>query len=100
MNSYKVVLYNQDPDLTLRPRRRSITEAVEHVEHGDEGSRDGVHVDWKSLRIDQHHFLIDVEERKKDWHATIGWQLANRYGMRRFCDKNNPTQMFSWDPIT
>ena len=77
MNSYKVVLYNQDPDLTLRPRRRSITEALEHVEHGDEGSRDGVHIDW-----------------------TIGWQLANRYGMRRFCDKNNPTQMFSWDPIT
>ena len=65
MNSYKVVLYNQDPDLTLRPRRRSITEALEHVEHGDEGFRDGVHVDWKSLRIDQHHFLIDVEERKR-----------------------------------
>ena len=96
----KVILYNRDPDLTLRPRRRSITEALEHVEHGDEGSRDGVHIDWKSLRIDQHHFFIEVEERKKDWHATIGCQLANRYGMRRFCDKNNPSQMFFWDPIT
>ena len=35
--------YNQDPNLTLRTRRRSITAALEHVEHGDEGSRDGVH---------------------------------------------------------
>ena len=100
MDSYKVALYNQDPNLTLRTRRRAITAALEHVEHGDEGSRDGVHIDWKSLRIDQHHFLIDVEERKKDWHATIGWQLANRHGMRRFCDRNDSTQMFSWESVT
>ena len=51
MNSYKVSLYNQDPVLTLKPRRRSITEALEHVEYGDEGSRDGVQIDWKSLKI-------------------------------------------------
>lgn len=97
--TYKLELFNKDPQLDLRSKEPAIKEVIEFISGGGKsgGSYKSVS-NIKLVDIHEKYFTIEVDETSKDWHWVVGQRLANEHNMRSFCDPKNKEKMLEFKP--
>lgn len=93
MRKYYVSLHNQSEHLDLRKKKNEIKEVIEYLSF-DRNQRDIKKV--SIISIEKRIIELEVEETDNNWHKRFGKILANNFGMREFCDPNDPSRLFKW----
>ena len=91
MKHYNVKLYNLSEKLDLRKKKKDMEWVINNLVDRRK--------DIDSARItivEKYYFEIEVEESSKNWHKLFGKILANNFGMREYCDSNDPSRLFYW----
>ena len=100
MITYTLLLINSDPKLNLTNRRNDINEVFRFIHNGGTTGRKFRDIGkYKVVEIKQHHILVEVSESSKSWHRFVGFFLANKFGMRAYCNPKDSTRMFKWKEI-
>lgn len=95
---YELYLINRkDRSLDLRLKENEIKEVIDYVlRGGSKGTAYGYVGDISLESVRKDIIVLHVEESYNKWHWVVGQRLAQQYGMRNYCDPNNPERMFKW----
>lgn len=98
MTNYTLKLINHDKHLDLREKVNEINSVVNHILSG--GFDGNCFINIRSLvvnHVSKRSIELTVEENgNTHWHKSFGWNLANKQGMREFCNPSDDTEMFDW----
>ena len=102
--NYRFTLRNRNPNLDLRNKEENIKNAIKYISSGGDGGTAFRPVKQIELLgdIKQNSFVLKVvvnDEKYAEWRRQIGRLLANKYGMRDFCDPNDQKKMFDVEEI-
>ncbi len=97
MTTYSLHLINPNPELNLIRKSKDIDEVFRFIYNGGTTGRKFRDLEkYDVVEIQQHHILVEVSESSKSWHRFVGFFLANKFGMRAYCDPKDSTRMFKW----
>lgn len=99
MSRYSLHLINNDPQLSLIKKVKEIDEVFRFIHNGGSTGRKFRYPEkYSVVEIKQHDIVVEVSESSKKWHPFVGFFLANKFGMRKYCDPKNDRRMFEWMP--
>ena len=97
MITYTLSLINLNPELNLIGKSKDIDKVFRFIYNGGTTGRKFRDIEkYHIVKIQQHKILIEVGESSKSWHRFVGFFLANKFGMRAYCDPKDSTRMFKW----
>jgi len=97
MITYTLSLINLNPELNLTRKSKDIDEVFRFIYNGGTTGRKFRDLEkYKVVKIQQHEILIEISESSNSWHRFVGFFLANKFGMRAYCDPKDSTRMFKW----
>lgn len=100
MITYTLFLINSNPKLNLTKRSKDINEVFKFIHNGGTTGRKFRDIEkYKIVEIKPRHILVKVSESSNSWHRFVGFFLANKFGMRTYCDPKDSTRMFKWKEI-
>ena len=91
---YKVVLHNKSSKLDLHEKSKHMKDVLNYLIYDRRDLNQA-----RILGIKQHSIMVEVDEESKNWHSRFGNILANKSGMREYCDSVNPERLFRWIEI-
>jgi hypothetical protein len=94
---YRLELRNPNSQLDLSSKQQAIEEVFRFIYNGGSSGRAFVALQtYRIVKILRRTIVIEVCESSNPWHRFVGKFLANRFGMRAFCDPKDKTRMFNW----
>ncbi len=98
MVHYTLRLINSDSNLDLTTKKDSITATFQHIRDGGESGNSFKDLDaCEIVKVERRLITIKVSESGNAWHRHVGKRLANRHGMRKYCDPGDSRRMFTWE---
>lgn len=99
MTRYNLRLINIDPQLSLIRKSKEIDKVFQFICSGGTTGRKFRDLEkYSVVEIEKRDIVVEASESSKSWHRFVGRFLANKFGMRNFCDPNNSRRMFEWMP--